>query len=216
MIKVQATYANFDIDCIHWLQRTGTKPFEIKFSFPLGKRYPSIIHNLNPIEFTDQKSLLSYMTSKNLILSKQEDEKITELYQKIGSIIKKTKDLDFQLFDFGSYQLGINCGDFDFSLIRKKDEMVSSKEFVTSLCHELAQNSEVFHVVRDVEAIVPIIELQLNGESIRSVDLQINELNQKQLNAVDSLKSNGLYSFMWGLSGVLEYREVSYLSFFNN
>jgi poly(A) polymerase Pap1 len=75
----------------------------------------------------------------------------------------------------------------------------------------LAQKSNFFHIVRNVEeARVPIIELQLLNKQIASVDLQINELVDGRL----PTRINAFFSFMteldldhmqlYRLSGIFE------------
>ncbi len=203
----------FDIDCIHWLQRTGdTDPFRIKFSFPLGDRMPCTIHGLNPLDLTtpsQNPNLLKFLYDKNMITTREADDQLKQLNQQVFNTIKKAVEGDdFQVYNCGSYQLGVKCNDFDFSLVRGKQGLGDNQTFLQDLVHSLAQATDQFHVVRNCAASVPIIELQLTNEVIANADLQINELCAKELSDLKSISGNLVYEYLLGLSSTIDYREL--------
>ncbi len=206
----------FDIDCIHWLQRkSDNDPFKIKFSFPLGERLPCTIRGLNPINFTKpakNSNILKFLYDKNMISTIESDVQLNKLNQNIFNTILKNSD-EFKLFNCGSYQLGIKCNDFDFSLVRNANQSLENRDFfVQNLVHNLAQNTDQFHIVRNCPAAVPIIELQLTNETITNADLQINELTYKYFKELNSISGNHVYEYLLGMSSILEYRELVTIS----
>ena len=210
------SYAKFTVDCIYWIKRTDTTPFEIKFAFPLGKMYPVTIAGLNPVQFKSDECLLKFLYDKHVVSSKEEHAKLVNQYKRVVSGIvdalenskadlkesKKeplNKHLEFEakssaeyfsLLLVGSFLHGIKSYDLDFVLLNVKLKELGNirdEQFSKNLTYGLSQNSDLFHIVRNIpDANVPIIELCLkshkNESNIKGADIQIHELDQDKLN----------------------------------
>ena len=206
--------ASFDIDCIYWITRTATEPFKIKCAFPLGSncRYPPLVIGLNPADLTEYSgyNVLKYLAKNKMILNENEDKEMVEFYLKTIDQINNLKSkYSFELFPFGSILYGTNCNDFDISLVKNVDPIGSLGE---DLAFDLAQSNEFFHIVRHIDALVPVIELQLNNASM-SVDLQLNELPGQQfefLNYKNLFYEN--FSYMKHLSDSMPSKQFVALS----
>lgn len=172
---------SFSIDCVYWMTRTDESPFEIRYAFPLGSRYPSTIINLNPKDlYSSEENVLKFLFEKKMILTEEDEKNIDSVY---SNILKEIRDSvkDSNVEDIilnGSYAFGIKCNDLDFCLVRSKLDS-GELEFSSGLTFNLAQNSNAFNIVRNItDANVPIIELCLtkNKTLINNADIQIYNL----------------------------------------
>ena len=195
----------FQVDAIFWMTRSETSPFEIKCSIPLGKRYPSILNGLNSIDLT-ANNLFKFLLKNKIVLNNEMENEFSLSYRNVVSSIKKgiigdcmenkktnnqiefESSLDYNaLILQGSYVHGIKCNDLDLGLVRYS----SSSNSIDDIVYNLAQDNNLFHIVRNVsEANVPIIELNLKKNSFSGADMQIHEIPDERF----KLNSNLFYN----------------------
>ncbi len=171
---------SFTVDSIHWLTRTKDDPFKVRFSFPLGTRYPTPIIGLNPkdLHSNEKMNIIKFLHENKMLLSEQDEKELKNVHLTIVNEIAKMTN--FKLITIGSYSYGIKCNDFDFCLIKPSSE--SDESFAQDLSFNLAQSSSIFNIVRNIpDANVPIIELCLTenkSHQVNSSDIQIYTLPQ--------------------------------------
>ncbi len=171
---------SFTVDSIHWLTRTKDDPFKVRFSFPLGTRYPTPIIGLNPkdLHSNEKMNIIKFLHENKMLLSEQDEKELENVHSTIVNEIAKMTN--FKLITIGSYSYGIKCNDFDFCLIKPSSE--SDESFAQDLSFNLAQSSSIFNIVRNIpDANVPIIELCLTenkSHQVNSSDIQIYTLPQ--------------------------------------
>lgn len=191
--------ASFTVDCVYWIRRDETSPFRIEQAFPLGARYPSIRIGLSLNE-PSQISLLRFMIDKGLIPASDDDDRIDatcdKIIDSISAAIKSIRDNSIKsssrnsqirlelknesesisLLTCGSFMHGIKCNDLDLALV--VNSKVQDDQLGANLAYELAQNDQLFHVVRNIaDANIPIIELCLKSESLEAADLQLHAVD---------------------------------------
>lgn len=199
----------FDVDCLYWMTRTESTPFKIRRAFPLGNRYPSIERGLVSLD----GDLLKFMITKKIILDKNEslafEQKVNEVKKKIENLSRDYL-VKFELTIVGSYQLGILSNDIDLSLVCVKNDFLNP---IDQLVEALRQDS-YFNVVRPIkDALVPIIEIQINDPSLNGIDIQIFQVNEQNFPIKNLFFDN--YFFMSGLD--LEYSKLfPYSGIFEN
>lgn len=180
----------FTVDSVYWLTREENTPFEVRQAFPIGTRYPSILNNLNPFEFSSSsRSVLKYLHDIKVLVDQVE---LSNTHKAVSEEIKKSikalsnstnlvpttdssnfsfvlkdeqEEISYCLLPVGSFMHGIYCNDLDISLIRvvsNRQKVSPLADFSANLTYQLAQNSNMFRIARSInDAVVPIIELCL-------------------------------------------------------
>ncbi|CAF0847328.1 unnamed protein product [Brachionus calyciflorus] len=181
----QKPILKFNIDCLYWITRTDSTPFQIRQAFPLGLRYPSILKKC----LNTQGNLINFLISKKAILSEDDDLSLVKNSNLIKNLIlnhvKNSFDGDStNLIHIGSYQLGVKSNDLDLCLIKSKN---SNTENLTEKLKNQMIYDDKFHLIRPInDAIVPIIEIELKeSDFLSGVDVQIYEIDTN----VDKIES---------------------------
>ena len=226
-------YCRFYVDSIYWLARTDTSPFEVKQIFPLGRTLPSTIVNLSLSELTTGDNILKFLFDKKMI--NDFDKEITiktlhrtilkEIFLSVKNGLNKNEMIENKtnhniieydthineddyacVLTSGSFLNGIKSNDLDYIIVdsRSKDN---------NLVYNLAQNTQLFHVVRDVaDANVPIVELCLKNceTQIENADIQIYgefPLIEKFKNRDENNLNYDNYEFMKSISDLFSQAE---------
>lgn len=233
--------ASFMVDCVYWIRRDETSPFHIEQAFPLGPRYPSIRTGLSLSDF-DNDGLLKFMSDKKLIPTDEDEEKLKrtcdEIVESIASSVRSTADAEnvkytsnsqvrfelkhvadfYALVTCGSFMHGIKCSDLDFALLIRREN--SSDKFTADFTYQLAQNDNLFHIVRDIpNANNHIIELCVKSNACEVADVQIHSVDLKGLdesmffenfNLMKKIETEHLddYSKFASISGLFENQNI--------